>query len=69
MTISASAKHKPEMSQVIELFRERKIETRREAETTIQRLSSQGKASTINGLERLGKTQYARNPNRQISEI
>jgi hypothetical protein len=42
-TVPANAKYKNEMRQVIELFTERHIETRREAAKTIELLKSQGK--------------------------
>ena len=48
-------KNKTEMQRVIELFKERKIETRREAQKTIALLGSKGKKKNIQGLERLEK--------------
>ena len=48
-------KYKNEMSQVVELFKERKIETMREAMKTIELLGSKGKKKNIQGLERIEK--------------
>ena len=46
-------KYKPEMKQVIDLFQERKIHTKREAIKTITMLGSSGKKNNIKGLERI----------------
>ncbi len=46
-------KYKNEMNQVVELFKERKIETKREAMKTIELLGSKGKKRNIQGLERI----------------
>ena len=48
-------KYRKEMQQVVELFKERKIETRREPQTTIELLGSKGKRKNVKGLERLEK--------------
>ena len=48
-------KYKNEMNQVVELFKERKIETMREAMKTIELLGSKGKKKNIQGLERIEK--------------
>ena len=48
-------KYKDEMRQVIELFKSRNIETRREAQKTLELLGSKGKKKNILGLERLEK--------------
>ena len=48
-------KYKNEMNRVVELFKERKIETMREAMKTIELLGSKGKKKNIQGLERIEK--------------
>ena len=48
-------KYKNEMNQVVELFKERKIETMREAMKTIELLGSKVKKKNIQGLERIEK--------------
>ena len=48
-------KYKNEMNQVVELFKDRNIETLREAMKTIELLGSKGKKKNIQGLERIEK--------------
>ena len=43
------------MNQVVELFKERKIETMREAMKTIELWGAKGKKKNIQGLERIEK--------------
>ena len=46
-------KYKPEMKQVVQLFQDRNIHTKREAVKTIKMLASSGKKTNIKGLERI----------------